>query len=202
MRIQVILSHPSKKSFTYSVFESFLAGLRVAGHEYEVSDLYEMDFKSEMDICQYEREMGFDPSISVSEDVRLEQEKINQADAVAFIYPVWWSDCPAKLKGWFDRVWSLGYAYFYDDYDETGTRESLIRPKKALVICTAGHTVKHLEETGIAQSMRCIMLHDRLENVGFRDAQMEILGGMTTGGDKKCRENLRIAYDLGKSYFS
>ena len=64
------------------------------------------------------------------------------------------------------EVWTNGYAYFYD---ENVGRKSFIKPKKALVICTAGHTVEYLEETGIAKSMRCIMLKDRLNNVGFTD---------------------------------
>ena len=29
----------------------------------------------------------------------------------AFIYPVFWTEAPAKLVGWFDRVWSYGLAY-------------------------------------------------------------------------------------------
>ncbi len=31
----------------------------------------------------------------------LEQEKINNADCLIFIYPVFWSEALAKLVGWF-----------------------------------------------------------------------------------------------------
>lgn len=47
----------------------------------------------------------------VASDVLAEQEKINRSDAIAFIYPVFWTEAPAKLVGWFDRVWTYGYAY-------------------------------------------------------------------------------------------
>ena len=137
------------------------------------------------------------PGDSVPDDVQIEHNKISRSDALVFIYPVWWSDCPAKLKGWFDRVWSNGYAY---SYDSDGNRESCIHPKKALVICSAGHTVENLEETGIAESMRCIILKDRLQNVGFTDVNMEILGGMMPGDDQYRIKNLERAYQLGVKF--
>lgn len=68
-------------------------------------------------------------------------------------------------------------------------------------MCTAGHTVEYLEETGIAQSMRCIMLKDRLNNVGFTDVKMEILGGMVNKDDLIKRSNLEKAYSLGVDFF-
>ena len=77
-----------------------------------------MGFDSEMDADQYHREVGLDPDAPVPDDVKEEQEKIHRADALAFVYPVWWSDCPAKLKGWFDRVLTYGYAYFYDEAEQ------------------------------------------------------------------------------------
>ena len=122
---------------------------------------------------------------------------IGKADALAFVYPVWWSDCPAKLKGWFDRVLAYGYAYFYEDGDH---RASQIAIDKALALCPAGHTVEHLEETGIAQSMRCIMLQDRLSGVGVKEAKMEILGGMVPGSDAIRQRNLERAYQLGREF--
>ena len=198
MHIYVIYAHPSESSFTYEVLNSFLQGVKVLGNTFEIGNLYEMNFQCKLDMDQYTREMSWTASKPVPDDVAAEQEKIQRADAIAFIYPVWWSDCPSILKGWFDRVWTNGYAYFYD---ENAGRKSFIKPKKALVICTAGHTVEYLEETGIAQSMRCIMLKDRLNNVGFTDVKMEILGGMSDKNNLTKRSNLEKAYNLGVDFF-
>lgn len=196
MHVYIIFAHPSENSFNSEVLDMFTKGLSDAGHTFEIGDLYRMDFRSEMDLEQYDREVGLDPESPVPEDVRAEQEKIERADALAFIYPVWWSDCPAKLKGWFDRVLSYGYAYWYDENEERFTR---IRIDKAVVICSAGHTVEHLEETGIAESMKRIMLDDRLLGVGIEKAKMEILGGMLPGDDTCRMKNLEIAFRLGRS---
>ena len=31
------------------------------------------------------------------------------ADALVLVYPVFWTEAPAKLVGWFDRVWSYDF---------------------------------------------------------------------------------------------
>lgn len=131
MHIYIIYAHPSKFSFTYEVLHSFLKGLSKSHTTFEIGDLYEMNFKCELDKDQYTRKVSRNTSMPVPDDVNKEQEKIQRSDALVFIYPVWWSDCPCILKGWFDRVWSNGYAYFYDKNEG---RKSFIKPKKALVI--------------------------------------------------------------------
>jgi NAD(P)H dehydrogenase (quinone) len=196
MNVYIVFAHPSEDSFNSEVLDAFAKGLRDAGHTYEIGDLYRMDFKAEMDLEQYQREVGLDPDVPVPADVKAEQEKINRADALVFIYPVWWSDCPAKLKGWFDRVLTYGYAYFYDQNEERYTQ---IQIKKALVICSAGHTLEHLEKIGIAESMKRIMLDDRLLGAGVKEAQMEILGGMMPKDDRYRQENIEKAYHLGRN---
>jgi NAD(P)H dehydrogenase (quinone) len=196
MHVYVLFAHPAEDSFNQAVLDAFTRGLRDAGHSYEIADLYAMDFVSEMDAIEYEREVGLDPEAPLSRDVKREHEKIDRADALAFIYPVWWSDCPAKLKGWFDRVLTYGYAYFYSEAEERFTKISI---EKAVVICSAGHTVEHLEETGIAEAMRRIMLNDRLLGIGVKAARMEILGGMMPKDDTYREANLKKAYEIGKS---
>ncbi len=197
MHIYLVFAHPSKESFTYEVLQSFIGGLERAGHSYEIGDLYEMDFTSDMSPEQYERETGDDPDAAPPLDVGREHDKIERADALVFVYPVWWSDCPAKLKGWFDRVLSYGYAYTYENGEHSTSKIDI---EKALVICPAGHTVEHLEETGIAESMRRVMLNDRLLGVGVREADMEILGGMVLHGDQYRRRNLDRAFRLGLEF--
>lgn len=197
MHVYVVFAHPSKQSFTWEVLSAFTRGLQDAGHSFEIGDLYEMDFQTDMDLAQYEREVGGDPVAPVPEDVRLEQAKIDRADGLAFVYPVWWSDCPAKLKGWFDRVLTFGYAY---DYEESGEHVSRMSVEKALVLCPAGHPVEHLEETGVAESMRRVMLGDRLLGVGVKEAYMEILGGMVENDAAVHARNLERAYQLGRAF--
>jgi NAD(P)H dehydrogenase (quinone) len=201
VHVYVVFAHPSRKSFTWTVLNSFLRGLQDAGHSFEVGDLYEMNFQSDLDPEQYERETSFDPQSPLPGDVKIEQEKLARADALAFVYPVWWSDCPAKLKGWFDRVWSYGYAYVYEEGEHAASQIGI---DKALVICPAGHTEEHLEEIGIADSMRRVMVNDRLLGVGVREARMEILGGMVATvlgeGDEVRRGNLERAYALGREF--
>src|SRR5690554_2792521 len=118
MHVFIVYAHPSEESFTHAVLKTFIEGIKKAGHTYEISDLYKMDFKSDMDIQEYERESGYNLLRDVPNDVKNEQEKINRANVLVFIYPVWWSDCPAKLKGWFDRVYTLGYAYSYENGED------------------------------------------------------------------------------------
>ena len=197
MHVYVIFAHPSKQSFTWEVLSAFARGLQDAGHSFEVGDLYEMDFQTDMDLAQYEREVGGNPDAPVPEDVRLEQAKIARAGGLAFVYPVWWSDCPAKLKGWFDRVLTFGYAY---DYEASGEHVSRMSVEKALILCPAGHSVEHLEEIGIAESMRRVMLNDRLLGVGVKEAHMEILGGMVENNAAIRKKNLERAYQAGKEF--
>jgi NAD(P)H dehydrogenase (quinone) len=198
MHVYIIYAHPSKESFTYKVLKEFTRGLADAGHSFEIGDLYEMNFRASMDIEQYKREMGPDQNAPIPADVCAEQEKINRADALVFVYPLWWSDCPAIMKGWFDKVWALGYAYSY----ESGIHApSKIKVKKALVICAAGHPVEYLEETGIVESMRKVMLNDRLMGVGVKEAILEILGGQVLNDETLRKTNLERAYVLGREMF-
>ncbi len=197
MHVYIVFAHPSRKSFSRTVLDAFARGLEDGGHSYEIADLYATGFQSEMDEAQYFRETSGDPDLPAPPDVEREQAKIDGAGGLAFIYPLWWSDCPAKLKGWFDRVLTCGYAYLYDTQGARRTRMSV---EKALVLCSAGHTEEHLEETGIAEAMRRIMLNDRLLGVGVRQARLEILGGMMPLDDSHRERNLRRAYELGKGF--
>ncbi len=98
-------------SYTYDVLNQLTRHLISEQIDFEISDLYEMNFKSDMTADEYEREGFANIDLPIPSDVRGEHRKIENADCLIFLYPVWWGDCPSKLKGWFDRVYSVGYAY-------------------------------------------------------------------------------------------
>lgn len=153
MHVFIVYCHPSEQSFTYNIKESFIRGLIDAGHSYEISDLYAMNFQSDMTKEEYTRDSDYLDIPVIAEDVRIEQEKINRSDIIVFIYPIFWTDVPAKLKGWFDRVLTYNFAY------GTKTMKTL---DQALILCIAGNKMFHLRRYGLLKAMKKVMLGDRL----------------------------------------
>ncbi|MDR2185491.1 MAG: NAD(P)H-dependent oxidoreductase [Treponema sp.] len=154
MQAFIVYAHPSENSFTRQIRDSFIMGLESSGRRYIVSDLYKMQFKTDMSEAEYLREACYRRDAPVPDDVAAEQAKINSSGAIVFIYPVFWSDVPAKLAGWFDRVWTYGFAY--------GENRTMKQLEKGLCLCSAGNTMEYLHKTGLLESMQRVMLKDRL----------------------------------------
>jgi NAD(P)H dehydrogenase (quinone) len=171
MNVLIVYSHPSKKSYTYQILELLKNELLQQQLTVQISDLYAINFRCDLSEEEYIREGLGKRELSVPDDVLAEHKKIENTDCIIFLYPVFWSDCPAKLKGWFDRVYTVGYAYKHND-----SISKMKTMKYGLALCTAGYSNDFLIETGIAQSMKTIMIDDRLGN-RFDQKEMVILGG-------------------------
>ena len=175
--------------------DAFIKGITDSGNEFILSDLYEMDFDPVMTEKEYLRDAYYRNTPDIAADVLKEQEKINSADAIAFIYPVFWTEAPAMLVGWFDRVWSYGFAYG----DKT-----MKMLDKAIILCSAGNPIERLEQFGLLDGMKRVMLGDRLFG---RVKESEFVVFDNTSRENGLREqnwdiNLEKAYKLGKSFFA
>ena len=195
MKIFIVYCHPSEDSFTRHVRDCFIKGIVDSGNEYVISDLYKMNFKTDMSENEYLRDANYTTTPALADDVIAEQQKINSSDAIAFIYPVFWTEAPAKLVGWFDRVLTYGFAY--------GNKTMKVLDK-ALFLCTAGNTLDRLEKFGLLDSMKKVMLGDRLFN-RIKASDFVVFEGMT----KACAlrkqnwdKNLQTAYQKGKNFFA
>ncbi len=70
-------------------------------------------------------------------DVAEHQAKVAQADALAFIAPFYVVGLPAILKGWIERVFTLGFAFGLTSQgwrDDIGGRVPLLTHEEALII--------------------------------------------------------------------
>lgn len=193
MMVFIVYTHPSQDSFTRYIKDEFIRGLLDAGHKYEISDLYKMQFRSDMSEEEYFRESNYRDDLPLPTDVLEEQNKVNNCDALVFIYPVFWTEAPSKLVGWFDRVWSYGFAY---------GNKTMKKLDRALVMCIAGHSQANLEKFGHLESMRTVMLGDRLFERATKK-EMIVFDSMTKS-DMELRnanwnKHLEKAYELGKN---
>lgn len=197
MKILVVYCHPSTQSFTFRVKEAFLRGLTDAGHSWELADLYAEGFNPVFSEDEYLREAFYDRERAVPAEILAEQERIEKADGIAFIYPVFWTEAPAVLTGWFQRVWTYGYAY--------GTPREMKRLKNALLLITMGGSLRDEVRREQADAMKTVMLGDRIYDRAEK-SETVIFDGMAReyGSDGVREENshrfLEEAYRRGLTF--
>ncbi len=101
MRILIVFDHPYEKSYCAALLHEVRSGAEAAGHVVDLIDLYREGFRPVLTQTELERYAeGF------TEDQQLVdyRRRIDQADHLVFIFPVWWQVMPALTKGFLDRV--------------------------------------------------------------------------------------------------
>ena len=116
----VIVAHPSTDSYCHALAARAEAGLRTAGHEVVVLDLYHLGFRVAMTAEEREAYHGDSPILDpvVADHAAL----VQRAETIVFVYPTWWSGLPAMLKGWLERVLVPGVGFVLDE------RTNKVRP--------------------------------------------------------------------------
>ncbi len=146
MNVLIVHAHPEAKSFNTALMTLAKEQFTQAGHNVEVSDLYEMNWnpvasaddfaeRKSPDYLVYalEQRYNFDKQASAP-DIAIEIAKLQKADLLILNFPLFWFSVPAIMKGWIDRVLISGVCYggmrFYD--------QGGLKGKKALVTLTLG----------------------------------------------------------------
>ncbi len=135
MKALVVYCHPTEGSLVSAARDRAVAGLRAAGHEVRLTDLYAEGFMPEL--SAWEREHHLDApegKFAVVPDLERHADDLRWCDALVLVYPTWWSGQPAMLKGWIDRVWVSGVVY---ELPEGANRiRPLLRNIRRLVVVT------------------------------------------------------------------
>jgi len=132
MNVLIVYAHPNPLSFNQSILKVVHNCFKSKGASVRLKDLYAERF----DPVLGEAQLSLQNEGKIPDDIKREQEQVTWADTIVVIYPLWWFDRPAILKGWFDRVFTNGFAFRFDENGVTG----LLKGKRAMVVVTAGGT--------------------------------------------------------------
>jgi putative NADPH-quinone reductase len=116
MKILLVLAHPLEDSFAASVASAVRQKLTANGHSVDLLDLYREDFDPRL--TPSERARYFEPGYDPAEAEPL-VSRLKQAEGLVLVFPQWWFNFPAILKGFFDRVFVPGVAF---ENDPAGAR--------------------------------------------------------------------------------
>jgi NAD(P)H dehydrogenase (quinone) len=188
MHVLTVLDHPDPASFTAAVARRFEAGAVAAGHSTEMADLHAEEFDPRWTAADIKGEK----SGHAPEDILAEQARIARADAVCFVFPLFWWGMPAMTKGWVDRVWSWGWAY-----DQVMDPEvSLQRPRTGVLLVPAGARSDEMADDGYLAALETAWIKGTLGYFGFSRRELVVLNG--AGGTASRRSTLlEKAYQTG-----
>ncbi|MFC4306972.1 NAD(P)H-dependent oxidoreductase [Cohnella boryungensis] len=189
----IVYAHPSSESFNHAVLDTTVSTLKEKGHQVTVRDLYTLGFQP---VLKPEDTAALRAGQTPS-DIKIEQEHIAQADAITFIYPIWWTGMPAILKGYIDRVFSYGFAYAYG---ETGI-DKLLSGKKGLIINTHGTPKEIYDQIGMTEGLKVTSDIGILEFTGIEPVDHLLFGSVPSVGEEALKANLKQVQDKVASLF-
>jgi NAD(P)H dehydrogenase (quinone) len=107
MRVLYVYCHPLDDSFHAAIRTEALAGLKEAGHEIDLLDLYAEHFDP---VLTAERRRDYHDPERNRRNNRSYADRLAAANALVVQFPTWSFGPPAMLKGWFDRMFGPGIA--------------------------------------------------------------------------------------------
>jgi NAD(P)H dehydrogenase (quinone) len=136
-------------------------------------------------------------------DVREQQRKVADAQALVFISPVWFVGFPAILKGWIERVFTLGFAFTLTSAGWRGDIEGrigLLKHEKALIINTTIFNERSYQEAGLLDAMRRLIDEFCLRYPGIKTVEHAFFHAVNMADEDTLRGYLERAYRLGREF--
>lgn len=181
--ITIIFAHPWHGSFNKAILDEVIQNIEQSGKEYSLIDLYKDQFNpvfNEEELAQFSKGMALDPV------VKKYQELLQKSESVIFIFPVWWYDMPAIMKGFVDKVFLKEFVYLSG---KTGLIGLLTNIKHSTVITTSDGPRWYLRWIG-GNIIKGGFINNTLKGVGIKQTNWLHCGRITKITDKRRNEFL------------
>jgi NAD(P)H dehydrogenase (quinone) len=109
MKTLIVYAHPDYESHNSLILKEVEDALKSKNSDYELIDLYKINYNPVLS----KSELTGPPAGRNTDETKIFQTAVTNSDRLIFIYPVWWNTMPAILKGFFDRVFTSGFAFRY-----------------------------------------------------------------------------------------
>lgn len=103
-KILIIQGHPDSESYNTALAKAYKKGAMKAGAEIKEIVIRDLDFSPNL-------KYGYRKRTELEPDLLAAWEKIQWAEHLVWIYPVWWGSVPAIMKGFIDRLFLPTFAF-------------------------------------------------------------------------------------------
>lgn len=135
----IIYCHPWDGGFNHAVLRALCRRLSREGKSHEVIDLYADGFEPAL---AREELAGYGAGRALDPLVERYQKLVAEAEHLEIVTPIWWNDVPAMLRGFFDKVMLVGFAW---EATGSGLLGTLTHIKDVDIWTTSAEPTEHLE---------------------------------------------------------
>lgn len=158
----IVYAHYKRNGHCAAALETVISHMEKGGIDYQIIDLYTSGFNP---VANFDTIDTYDEyAWSSDPQVKGWQQAIRATDDLIIIYPTWWQNVPAILKGFYDRVFTPGVAF---KYTPNGIPQGLLLGKRALIITTTGNQSWHARWVKGFRSIK-VSTADTLEFCGVK----------------------------------
>ncbi len=108
MNSTIVLCTTNENSFSEVIVDKIASELDKKMKPYELIDLYKDNFNP---VMTAEGEKLYSQGKPSDVLVAKYQKILKESDEIFFIFPIWWNNVPAMLKGFFDKVFIKDFAF-------------------------------------------------------------------------------------------
>ncbi|MED4561665.1 NAD(P)H-dependent oxidoreductase [Bacillus altitudinis] len=160
----IVYAHPWDGSYNHAILTSITEKLETKKEPFQVIDLYKDGFNPVFTAEELKHFHKGETPYSLVKDY---QEKLKQSTELVFIFPVWWWDLPAILKGFIDKVMLSGFAFIEDQ--NTGTLQGLLTNIKKTTVISTSTTDKEYIEFEAGNAIQSVFIDRTLADLGIKN---------------------------------
>jgi len=175
MNTTIIFAHPYQQSYNKAILDKVVQTLTTNKHDYTIIDLYKDDFNpilTEEELSVYNQGKSLDPLVEKYNAI------LDQTEQIILIFPIWWYDMPAIMRGFFDKVMLTGSAYYEDD---KGIHPLRNIGKTVLFTTSSAPTAQLISDFG--DPINKVIIAGTFKAIGWQNAQWYNLGLIGTISD-------------------
>jgi len=164
MKVVIVFNHPYEGSFGNAILNAVTKGLKIANHEVDLMHLDNDGFNPVMSKADLKAFVEHKP---VDLQVTDYNERLEKADHLIFIFPIWWDLMPAMTKGFVDRVLTPGVVY--DHHPRGFGLIPLLKNLKGVTIITTMNKPKIMYSLLIGNLIKKAMIKSVFKTMGYKN---------------------------------
>ena len=186
--ILIINCHPNRDSFNFGLADAYKKGALSNGDALKEIVIADLQFSPNL-------QFGYQKRTELEPDLAAAWEKIQWADHLVWICPVWWGGLPAIAKGFIDRVFLPGRVFQYRENSPFWDR--LLTGKTAHIITTLDQPSWYYWLVYGRPSVNQLK-RSTLEFCGVKPVKVSYFGIVRKSNDETRKKWLAKAEQMGK----